>query len=118
VLRENEAVLMVRRAPAVAKGGCWCFPGGHVESGETSRRAIERELLEELGLLVRAVERLGAIRVDDRYVLAVWFVCRVGGSLRPDRREIAEARWVDPTNLRELRPSLHSNEAVFDMLGV
>jgi len=118
ILSRDGLYLMIRRAPGVAKGGCWCFPGGHVEAGETSRRAIEREFAEELGLTVQAMDRLGAVRVGGRYILAVWRVGYLGGVLQPAEAEIADARWIAPDGLRSVRPGLPSNQHVFDMMGV
>jgi 8-oxo-dGTP diphosphatase len=111
---------MVRRAAGVAKGGYWCFPGGHVERGETPRQAIQRELAEELGLEVVPTERVGSVRVLNarRYILAVWRVRLVGGELRPAQDEIAEARWLTPSEIRAIRPNLRSNFRVLEMLGV
>lgn len=47
---------------------CWLkdrryyfLPGGHVETGEGVRRALERELHEELGLRVKVQEIIGAV---------------------------------------------------------
>lgn len=44
---ENVEVLLIQRADS----GAWCFPGGFVDPGETFKRAAQRELSEELGLI-------------------------------------------------------------------
>lgn len=117
VLRRADSLLMVRRAAGVAKGGFWCFPGGHVEAGETPRMAVVRELWEELGIRVDPLRRLGAVRVhDSRHVLAVWQVTCAGCAVQPAAAEIADWRWVPIAELRSLNPGLESNGAVFEML--
>ncbi|MGB2986614.1 MAG: NUDIX domain-containing protein [Phycisphaerae bacterium] len=120
ILTRGPAYLMIRRAAGIAKGGYWCFPGGHVERGETPRQAIQRELAEELGIEVTPIERIGSVRVigANRYVLAVWRVRHVNGTLRIAESEIAEARWLTPSQVRAIRPSLPSNDRVLQMLGV
>lgn len=119
VISRRDAYLMVRRAPNIAMGGYWCFPGGHVEPGETSRRAIQRELREELGIGSVPGRRLGAIRIrDGNYVLAVWEIAEWTGRLTITVDEVTEARWLTPAQVRAVRPSLASNEEVLKMLGV
>ncbi len=44
--------LMASRPQGKAYAGWWEFPGGKVESGETARQALDRELREELGIEV------------------------------------------------------------------
>jgi 8-oxo-dGTP diphosphatase len=120
ILNRGPAYLVVRRATGVAKAGFWCFPGGHVEPGETPRRAVQRELAEELGIEVAPVRRVGSVRVINRhrYILAVWVVHRLRGELRIAESEIAEARWLRPSEIRAIRPNLPSNFRVLEMLGV
>lgn len=118
VLRRGPRYFMVQRAAGVPKGGFWCFPGGHVEAGETSRDAVKRELSEELGIEVETVERVGAVRIlDTNHVLAVWIVKRIGGEFRPAASEIAEARWLTAEEIRRIPRSIPSNERVLEMLG-
>lgn len=116
VVSRGGRYLVIRRADGLLKGGCWCFPGGHLERGETSRQAVIRELAEELGISVEPVERLGAVRVDTSYVLAVWRVRHVGGAIRPAKEEIAEVRWATSEELRALEPNVPSNDRVLAML--
>lgn len=118
ILKREGRYLAIRRALQLVKGGCWCFPGGHIEPGENARQAVQRELREELGVEVVATERLGSIRVDDgRYILAVWCVDCHAESFHPNEKEIAEWRWVTPSELRSIKPSLPSNERVLELLG-
>ena len=59
-----RTMLVARRSAPEALAGLWEFPGGKVEPGEESRAALEREVREELG----AVVRLGAevLAADSR----------------------------------------------------
>ncbi len=43
-------VLLQQRLPGKRHAGAWEFPGGKVESGESPRAALVREISEELGL--------------------------------------------------------------------
>ena len=116
ILTCGPTYLVIRRAANVAMAGYWCFPGGHVERGETPRQAIVRELAEELGLEVACTERVGSVRVGRRYILAIWRVRHVRGELQVNRSEVAEARWLRASELRAIRPGLESNERVLRML--
>ena len=53
LLRADGAVLLAQRPTGKAYEGYWEFPGGKFEPGETPREALDRELREELGILVR-----------------------------------------------------------------
>lgn len=119
ILARGQTLLVIRRAAGIPKAGHWCFPGGHVEKGETSKRAIRRELAEELGIEAEPIVRVGAVRVDEsNYILAVWRVRHAGGELRLAPSEIAEVRWLTPSQIRALCPVLPSNDRVLEMLGV
>ena len=118
ILGRGHEYLMIRRAEGVAKPGCWCFPGGHVERGETPRQAVGRELFEELGIHVRPTKRLGSLRVmDSRHILVAWRVEHVGGDFCIAQKEIAEIRWVPIDHIRAIRPGLPSNESVLELLA-
>jgi len=55
LVRDDESRIAVVRA---TKG--WLLPGGGIEPGETAESAVERESLEECGLLIAAGKRIGS----------------------------------------------------------
>lgn len=52
VIRDNDKVLITRRAPKENFGGGWEFPGGKIEVNETPQECLARELKEELNIVV------------------------------------------------------------------
>lgn len=50
----NETVLLGLRSSSLGKG-CWCFPGGFLEFGETPEQCAIRETYEETGLIISHV---------------------------------------------------------------
>lgn len=58
-------VLLAQRPEGKHLAGYWEFPGGKVEPGETPVQALQREILEEIGVRVGSAEAL--IRVPWRY---------------------------------------------------
>jgi 8-oxo-dGTP diphosphatase len=96
-------ILVARRAEYLHQGGLWEFPGGKVESGESVRDALQRELVEELAIHVVASEPLLTIAHDyhDKAVLLdVWWVSSFQGE--PHGREGQPLRWVDVRELKLL----------------
>ena len=111
----SERCLMVLRAAALAHGSRWCFPGGHVERGESSEDAVVRELEEELSIRVRAVELLGEV-VVPRYRLDAWRVEHVSGDVRPNPAEVADWRFMTRQEIASLTDGLPSNAQVMALL--
>ncbi|MEO8134101.1 MAG: NUDIX domain-containing protein [Betaproteobacteria bacterium] len=52
LMRQDGQVLFAQRPAGKAYAGYWEFPGGKIESGESDRDALARELQEELGIRV------------------------------------------------------------------
>ena len=52
LIHPDGRILMAQRPNGKVFSGYWEFPGGKIEAGETPLLALERELHEELGILV------------------------------------------------------------------
>ncbi|MGW1172335.1 NUDIX domain-containing protein [Kitasatospora sp. NPDC002543] len=92
-------VLAARRSAPESVAGRWEFPGGKAEPGETEAQALERELLEELGVRARALTRLpGAWAVRPGLELRFWAAELLAGE--PRALEDHDAlRWLGPDEL-------------------
>lgn len=50
ILKDNDLFLIVKRSDNDSQyPGAWEFPGGHLETGETVKEGLKRELEEEIG---------------------------------------------------------------------
>ena len=58
VLRRGGRVLSCRRSTDRSAGGRWEFPGGKIEPGESAQQALQREIAEELGVVIMVGELL------------------------------------------------------------
>lgn len=55
VYNSTKQVLMLKRTD----NGCWCFPGGAMELGESTEETARRELWEETGLKIDKIHLFG-----------------------------------------------------------
>jgi len=59
IFNARDEVFLAQRGPAARnERGCWEFPGGRVEYGETLCTAIQREIMEEFGITIDIVGQL------------------------------------------------------------
>ena len=103
IVRDDGAILLSRRDPAVHQGGKWEFPGGKLEPGESVEEALRRELEEELGIVPCVARPL--IRIPWRYsdldvLLDVWCIEHFRGE--PTGKEGQPIAWFAPDVLDEL----------------
>jgi len=100
VLVEGDRVLLAHRSPARRwYPDVWDLPGGHIEPHETSRAALERELREELDVVVVMAEATDRIQFGD-VVLDVWTVSEwTGAPVNRAPEEHDEVRWFTARDL-------------------
>ena len=115
-------VYITRRGVHQHQGGLWEFPGGKLEAGETARRALDRELFEELA--IRVIDAQPYIQIDHNYgdvqiVLHVYTVSDYVGT--PCGAEGQEGRWVPLERLTAIGSNYAfpvANQPILDKLMV
>lgn len=73
----DGAFLLTSRPPGKVYAGHWEFPGGKLEAGETVEHALRRELQEEIGVTVGAVQLWRQSLVDYPHALVRLHFCKV-----------------------------------------
>ena len=104
---EGSRVLVAQRSGG-PYDGCWEFPGGKVEPGESELSALVREIGEELGVVVVPQAFVGEVLLDGvvaggepgASTLRVWWARLSAGELVA--REHAELRWAAAEELDDL----------------
>ena len=61
IICRDSRILAAKRADHKSQGSLWEFPGGKVEPNESAEEALERELLEEMGLSCEVGAYIGAV---------------------------------------------------------
>jgi mutator protein MutT len=94
VIERDGRLLVARRLEGSHMGGCWEFPGGKCEAGESAETCLARELVEELGATARVNEEIYRTRYayDDRVLELRFFRCELTSEPRPLLGQ--EIRWV------------------------
>jgi 8-oxo-dGTP diphosphatase len=81
VTREAQPRVLLIRRKKEPFAGAWAIPGGFVDPGETLAAAAERELREETGVEIVALEQLAAFGDPGRdprgWTVSVAFLARV-----------------------------------------
>ena len=105
ILKGDKVLLGHRHADPVKAGselhgeGTWTLPGGKVDFGEKLSEAARREVLEECGMDVEALEviSLGDEIIPDKHFVTVGFLAKnfFGEPKVMEPDEITEWKWFD-----------------------
>ncbi|ALE91710.1 DNA mismatch repair protein MutT [Arthrobacter alpinus] len=92
-------LLAARRTAPPEFAGMWEFPGGKIEPGESPQEALQRELLEELGVKVHLGAELEGPTSDGwplsiKASMRVWLV-EVRQGMPAPLEDHDELRWVE-----------------------
>jgi 8-oxo-dGTP pyrophosphatase MutT (NUDIX family) len=95
-LFDGDRVLLIQRARAPWLGK-WSLPGGRLEPGEDAQTCARREILEEVGLVVSALEPVICMELDgpQKFLLQVFASRSFAGAIVTND-EIADYRWLGP----------------------
>ena len=104
VIRQGKQVLICQRPAGKNCALLWEFPGGKVEKDEDSFSCVVRELMEELNISVEPQKLLCSVThtYPDRTVHIDFIQCTILKGT-PQAREHAALRWIEKSQLDEVR---------------
>ncbi len=103
-IRKDKKILLARGPRH--REGFYSVLAGFVESGETLEQAVEREVMEEVGVKVKNVRYVGSQPWPFPHSLMMGFTAEhADNDILIDGEEIVEAGWFDYDNLPEVPPA-------------
>lgn len=118
VVFKDDRILMVKE---LADGG-WTLPGGFIDVGEPPSRAVEREVWEESGYLVKAVKMLAVYDRNQHghppyifHLYKLFIRCELLGGKPADSVETAGANFFAEDNHPPLSIARFTEEELHSM---
>jgi 8-oxo-dGTP diphosphatase len=118
IVQDGRVLIVKRKYDPLA--GQWSIPGGAVEIGETLEGCVAREMLEETGLEIEVgpvIEVFDRITRDDlgkvryHFVLVDYLCWPAGGQLQAGS-DVADARFVEPSDLGQYQLTTKAMEVI------
>lgn len=95
VIRREHLLLIAQRPPGKNEALFWEFPGGKLEAGESPQECLRREIMEELGILIRVGKAVGDVLHDygERliHLTCYWAELEAGD---PQPLQCHDWRWI------------------------
>ena len=110
LITNSQGQVLLIKSP---RYGDWEFPGGQVEEGETIPHALEREVFEETGIVVRVNSLVGIYSNTLKpSIVNMDFICEYISGEPASSAESTQVEWVD----RDKALSLIKREAIYKRL--
>ena len=103
IIERDGLVLAAQRSHKMSMPLKWEFPGGKIDPGETSQACLLRELVEEMGILIRVGRALPPVtHAYPGFTVTLYpFVCTIASG-EIQLHEHADAVWLPGHRLCEL----------------
>jgi ADP-ribose pyrophosphatase YjhB (NUDIX family) len=103
--------------------GCWSLPGGWADLGESPREMVEREVLEESGMTVKARKVVAVYDANNFAPLEFWhaykviFLCEILGGEPTPSMETPDVGFFAPEKLPPLSKN-RTNQRIIEEIFV
>lgn len=102
IIEKDGKFLLTQRPAGKLNGDRWEFPGGKVEYGEDLRDCLEREIMEELGITIKAKEIMdysSHVYPDTKFHIVLFGIHCTFLSGEIQKHEISDYAWVTPKEM-------------------
>ncbi len=103
IIQKGNKYLITQRPEGTHNGLRWEFPGGKLDFGEDPRFCLEREILEELGIKIKAKEILeysSHVYGEEKHIVLLAFKCDyLSGEIQ--KLHIKDFAWATPSEMNK-----------------
>lgn len=101
IIEHKGKYLITQRLKDSSNGLRWEFPGGKLDFGEDPRNCLVREILEELGIKIKAEEIFeysSHVYNNEKHIVLLGFKCKyLSGTIQ--KLKINDFAWVAPNEM-------------------
>ncbi len=116
IRKKNKYLLTLRKDTNPKMNNKWQIPGGGLEYGEQIYEALDREVMEELGIKVKVISAIPYIDTDifdTRQIVFITYLCRLNGDSEIKLNEEAtEYGWFTLKELDKVETLHGCKEAI------
>ena len=117
IIKSDRSFLLARRPESKPCGGYWEFPGGKIEPDESRPQALNRELMEELGIQIElSYPWITLVYTYSHATVQLFFYRIEKWHGEPYAKENQELSWQFADNIK-VAPMLPTNVAVLRALS-
>jgi 8-oxo-dGTP diphosphatase len=115
ILERDGRFLLGKRSPHKSAAGYWCPISGRIEAGESQAAAVVREVSEEVGLTVRALEKVAECDTHDGNAVIHWWRVEPldATPARLANDEHSELVWASVAEMKRLSPVFLEDVEIF-----
>jgi len=119
IIQKEDTFLFIKRSNYInTAAGYWCPVSGRLEENETQIEALEREVKEEVGLSVKALNKICEIPShNNQFILHFWTTEIISGEASITSNEATDFRWVTLEQMKKLDPVFEEDIQVFEKLS-
>jgi len=119
IIQKADTFLLIKRSDYIdTAAGYWCPVSGRIEENETQIEALEREVKEEVGLSIKAIEKICEIPShDNQFKLHFWTTKIISGEASITSNEATDFKWVTLEQMKQLDPVFEEDIQVFEKLS-
>jgi 8-oxo-dGTP diphosphatase len=120
ILRNNLGEFLIGQRSASQTSGAhfWCPVSGGIEPGETEKEAVVRESMEEIGVKVEPIVKVGELDVRDKTIrLHFWIAKIISGTPQIMNDEFSQIGWYPIASIRNLKPIFEENLGILEAVA-
>ena len=106
--KKGTYLILHRVAPYINESVTrWDIPGGRIKPGEPTKTALRREIKEETGMDLVAIDKILAVqdimRDTNKHTVRITFLAKCRGNVRINLKEHKEFNWIDLAEFKNLK---------------
>jgi len=118
-IKDSKVLFEKRREDEDNYAGLWALPGGHKREKESPKKALIREMKEELGVKIKEAKFIGRFEDIDptskKPYLHHYYLCSYEGRIKKTYEQ-KKLKWLKPDKIKKLKEKGKTSKSDIEVL--